>query len=929
MHMHFHARRDSLFDPHRNPLYRADYRPTEYKIPKMKLHFDLGEEKTVVTSRLEINRNPDLPNAGGALILDGEELKLTSLKITENGVTRDMDRSEYQVTDKNLIIKNPPAQPFALDIVTEINPKENTELSGLYMAGPILVSQNESRGFRRITYSMDRPDNLSVYDVTLVADKAQFPVLLSNGNGDFTKTQDLGDGRHSIQWTDPWPKPSYLFAVVAGDLKVLSDTFTTMNGREIALRIAVQPGYEDKIDWAMESIKAAMAWDEKRYGREYDLDVFHVVAVDKFNAGAMENKSLNVFNVSTLVGNADTSTDSELIYIEEVIGHEYFHNYSGDRVTLRDWFELTVKESLTTLREFQFIEDMHSKGIKRIEDATNLKSGQFVEDAGPTSHPVRPDYVEKFDNIYSSTIYEKGAHVIGMLPTMLGEQKWRASMDEYFDRMDGTAATADNFLDIIEEISGKDLTQFRKWYSQSGTPQVSYDGKYDAATQTYTLTLNQMTPPTADQATKENLHIPVAIGLIGQSGKDIALTLKGETTPGPTTRVLELTEASQTFTFTGVTGPVVPSILREFSAPVKVTTVPSQDELVFRMAHDSDPYNKYEATERLMIKTLKNLIKDAQDDLPLNVPADFIAAYGNNLANAMDGDKNFNALTLQLPPSSLVTQDLKVIDPDDVREATVFLKKTLAQHFEQEFRDLYKATMPPAGEKYDLSQEQVGRRDIHNLSLSFLGALKTPEFATAAYEQFTNATNMTERYSALATLSRIPPSGAADTRQIALDAFYDRYKDNPNVVEKWLSLNASISDGDPIQRVKDLMKHPSYDQTNPNLVHALMGGFISGNSSLFHDKNGEGYKFLADTVIHMNGVNASTATGLAKRFTQFKRYDRERQDLMVREMKRIMETPDLDAGIKEVLGKALDTVEKKKPTNDNAAKFGGAAKKAG
>lgn len=924
--MHFHSRRDSLFDPHRNPLYREDYRPTEYKIPKMKLDFALDEEKTVVKSVLDVVRNPDMPNVGGALVLDGEALKLTSLQIIENGVARDLDRSEYQVTDKNLIIKRPPAGPFSLAITTEINPTENTELSGLYMAGPVLVSQNESRGFRRITYSMDRPDNLSTYDVTLTADKEKFPVLLSNGNGDFKQSTDLGDGRHTISWSDPWPKPSYLFAVVAGDLKVLEDSFTTKSGKDVKLRIAVQPGYEDKVEWAMESVKRAMKWDEDKYGREYDLDVFHVVAVDKFNAGAMENKSLNVFNVSTLVGNADTSTDDELIYIEEVIGHEYFHNYSGDRVTLRDWFELTVKESLTTLREFQFIEDMHSKGIKRIHDATNLKSGQFLEDAGPTSHPVRPDFVEKFDNIYSGTIYEKGAHVIGMLPTLLGWPKWRASMDEYFDRFDGKAATADNFLDVMQEISGKDLSQFRKWYSQSGTPQVSYSGDYDAATKTYKLTLTQRTLPTADQATKENLHIPVAVGLIGQSGKDIPLTLAGETKPGDTTRVLELTEGTQTFTFTNVSGPVVPSVLRNFSAPVKITTTPSDEELVFRMAHDSDPYNKYEATERLMVKTLQKLIQDVQDDLPLQLDPAFIAAYGNNLANGLDGDKNFNALTLRLPPQSLVTQDLNVIDPDAVLEATQFLKKTLATTFEQEFRDLYAATKAPVGEKYDLSQEQVGRRDLHNLSLSFLGSAKTPEMAAKAYDQFANATNMTERFDALAVLSKIPPSGAANTREVALDAFYEKYKDNPNVVEKWLQLNAAIPDGDPLQRTKDLMKHKSFDETNPNLVFALMGGFISGNPTLFHDKSGKGYEFLADTVIRLNAVNASTATGLARRFTQFKRYDADRQELMIKQMKRIMETPDLDAGVKEVLGKALDTV-KPKQANDNKNKFGGAANK--
>ena len=923
------AKKEVLFDPHRNPLYRDDYRAPEYKIPKVKMHIDLDEEKTVIKSHIDIERNPAAKTQGGALVLDGEELRLLGLTITENGKTRDLDQSEYIVTDKNLILKNPPAQPFSLDITTEVNPTTNTSLRGIYMAGDVFCSQCEAQGFRRITYFLDRPDNLATFDVTMEADKKRFPILLSNGNGEYKNTTDLGNGRHSITWNDPWPKPSYLFATVAGDMKVMEDTFTTMTGKNVDLRIVVQPGYEDKIEWAMESIKRAMKWDEDRYGREYDLDVFHIAVVDKFNAGAMENKGLNVFNVSLLVGSPETSTDDELINIEAVIGHEYFHNFSGDRVTVRDWFELTLKEGFTVLRDRQFTEDMHSKAIKRIEDAVELRDRQFMEDASPLSHPIRPDKVEEFDNIYTGTIYEKGSHVLGMMHTMFGEKTWRAGTDEYFSRFDGQAVTCDDFINVMEEVSGKDLTQFRTWYSQSGTPEISYHGKYDAATKTYELTLSQRTNPTADQPTKENLHIPVAVGLIGQSGKDVPLVFAGENGGAQTTRVLELTEATQTFKFENVNGPVVPSILRGFSAPVKVTTQPTDEELIFRMAHDSDGYNKYEATERLMIKTLHRLINNVKDDLPLTLSKDFIDAYGANLANALDGDKAFNAKTLALPAYNLVTQDLKTLDPEAVNEALSFMRKTLATTFEQEFRQIYAATATPAGEKYDVNPDQVGRRDMHNISLGFLAKLGTPEMAAKAETQYRTATNMTERLSALSTLSRIPPSGGADARQAVLDDFYEKFKDNNNVVGKWLSVNAAIPDGDPLQRVKDLMKHPSFDETNPNKVYALIGGFISGNPTVFHDTNGKGYGFLADTVIHLNEVNPKTATNLAKRFTQFKRYDAERQALMVKEMERIMETPQLDVGIKEILGKALDTVEKKKPSNDNAAKFGAASKKLG
>ncbi|MCE9506776.1 MAG: aminopeptidase N, partial [Alphaproteobacteria bacterium] len=485
------APKDYLFNPERNPLNRSNYRPAEYKINTANLHINLDEAATEVRSLITVEGNPAVAGIGGPLMLDGQNLKLKSVQILENGKLRPLDPQEYTVTDQHLIIKRPPAGKFSLEIVTEINPAANTQLSGIYTAGDIICSQCEAQGFRRITYFLDRPDNLAVFDVTLEADKQKYPVLLSNGNGDYTKTTDLGNGRHAATWNDPWPKPSYLFAVIAGDMKVLQDSFTTMSGKKVDLRIFVQPGYEDKIAWAMESVKKSMKWDEEKYGREYDLDCFHVVAVDKFNAGAMENKGLNVFNVSLLVGNAETSTDNELISIEAVIGHEYFHNWTGDRVTVRDWFELTLKEGLTVLRDRQFTSDLHSSAIQTIDDAVELRAGQFMEDSGPASHPIRPDRVEEFENIYSNTVYTKGSHVLGMMRTILGDAIWRLAMDNYFDKFDGQAVTCDDFIDNMQEVSGIDLTQFRRWYSQSGTPEISYEGKYDAAAKTYTLTLTQ------------------------------------------------------------------------------------------------------------------------------------------------------------------------------------------------------------------------------------------------------------------------------------------------------------------------------------------------------------------------------------------------------------------------------------------------------
>ncbi|MDD9901899.1 MAG: aminopeptidase N [Alphaproteobacteria bacterium] len=891
------AQNPYLFNPERNPLDRSDYRPTEYKIPSMHMHLNLDREKTVVSSTLYVNRNPEMADAGGALVLDGENLKLSQLKIQEDGDWRwrDMDRQEYTVTDKHLIIKNPPKGPFALGIQTEINPEANTALKGIYMAGDILCSQCEAQGFRHITYFLDRPDNLAKFTVTMEADKKEFPVLLSNGNGDYKKTQDLGNGRHAITWNDPWPKPSYLFATVAGDMKVLEDEFTTMSGKKVDLRIAVQPGYEDKIGWAMESIKRAMKWDEEKYGREYDLDVFHVVAVDKFNAGAMENKGLNVFNVSYLVGDQETSTDSELIDIEAVIGHEYFHNWTGDRVTLRDWFELTLKEGLTVLRDRQFTEDMHSQPIKRIDDAMELRAGQFMEDSSPAAHPIRPDIVEEFDNIYSSTVYTKGSHVLGMLKTIVGDDTWRKGMDEYFDRFDGQAVTCDDFVNVHEEVSGKNLDQFRRWYSQSGTPEITYEGEYDANAKKYILTLTQHTPATADQpeSEKKPLHIPVAVGLIGESGKDAV----------PTT-VLHLMQKKQSFVFDNVDGPVAPSVLRGFSAPVKVKTQPSDDELIFRMAHDSDPFNKYEATERLMVKTIQNLVEDYKNGKELELPQAFMDAYAQNLSTALDGDKAFAARTLMLPLYNIITQDMPTIDPDAVDAALKFTRNTLTKTFERELQNIYVQTAPPMGEKYDVVPEQVGRRELRNTALSYLTRLETPRAVTAAKRQYAAATNMTERYAALANLSRIDVPEA----KAAMDDFYTRYKDNSNLVDTWLGLSAGIPHGDTAGRVKKLMQHPAFDKTNPNRVRAVVGGYL-GNPVRFHNKDGSGYKFLADTVIEMNDINPPIAAGLSRRLAQFKRYDADRQALMIREMERIMKTPKLAKGVKEVIGKALDTAK--------------------
>ncbi len=903
--------RDYLFDPKSKALSRGDYRPSEYTITRTELEFDLDDTATVVKSKLNLKRNPDLKDAGGPLILDGENMKLMSVKM--NG--KDLDRQDFTVTDQHLVIKRPPVGPFTLEIQNEINPSANTKLSGLYKSGDMLLTQCEAQGFRRITYYLDRPDVLSSFKVTLRGDKDKYPVLLSNGNGDPAKSKKLEGGRHEISWEDPHPKPAYLFALAGGQLETLEDTFTTMSGKDVTLRIFVQKGYEDKIDWAMGSIKRSMKWDEEAYGREYDLDVFHVVATDKFNFGAMENKGLNIFNVNYLVGDPKVSTDRELTAIEAVIGHEYFHNWSGDRVTVRDWFELTLKEGFTVLRDRQFTEDMHSRSIKQIEDATALKSRQFLEDASPNAHPIRPDRVEQFENIYSGTIYEKGSHVLGMMRTMVGPKVWRKCTDEYFSRFDGKAVTCDDFINVVQEVSGKDLSQFRRWYSQSGTPEISYHGEYDAKAKTYKLTLTQNTPATADQAQdeKKDLHMPIAIGLISQSGKDINLfennTRDAVRSSFVGTKVLELKHKTQTFEFTDVEGPVVPSINRGFSAPVKVVTQPSTDELIFRMAHDSDGYNRYEAYERYATKVLLDLTKDHQAGKPLKLPQAFVEAYGNNLAAAQSGDRAFAAMMLDLPDRSIVEQSMKVLDPLALKAAEDFTRKTLVKSYKDEFTQLYKETTAPKGETYEVTPDQVRRRALHNVALSYLHELGAKDSLKLVDAQYQSADNMTERLCAFALLTKTSsPEGKK-----ALESFYKKFKNTtPTVIDKWFSLQASAPHGDALKRTNDLMKHSAYDKTTPNRVRALIGGFIA-NTEHFHKEDGSGYKFVADTVIEMNGINPKTATMLAKSLTLWRRYDKKRGGQMKAELERIMKTPKLDGALQEVVGNALKAPKKEEP----------------
>jgi len=916
------AQKKYLFDHTSNALNRADYRPSEYYIPKTDLHFDLNETETIVTSKLTITRNPKLKDTGGPLILDGENLKLMSIKLDG----KELDRQDYTVTKGQLTLKRPPAGEFTLEIKNEINPAGNTALEGLYKSGDLLCTQCEAQGFRHITYFLDRPDVMSKFTTTIEADKTEFPIILSNGNGDPAQSKDLSNGRHSITWEDPHLKPAYLFALVGGKLHTIEDSFTTMSGKEVTLRIFVQDGYEDKVKWAMESVKRSMKWDEERYGREYDLDVFHIVATDKFNMGAMENKGLNVFNVSLLIGTPELSTDAELIAIEAVIGHEYFHNYSGNRVTVSDWFELTLKEGFTVLRDRQFTADMHSTSNKLIEDASDLKSRQFVEDSGPSAHPIRPERVQEFNNIYTGTIYSKGSHVLGMIHTFLGEKTWRKATDTYFERFDGQAVTCDDFIDVMEEVSGMDMSQFKKWYSQSGTPEITYEGEYDAASKTYRLTLTQNTPPSQSQKDKEALYMPISVGLIAQSGKDVDLG------NGEITKILHLSEAKQTFEFKNVSGPVVPSILRGFSAPVKITTPTSDDDLIFRMVHDSDGYNRFEAASELKINRILALTKQIQEGKEPKLDQKFMDAFGVSLDSALDDDMDFAANILSLPNYSVVSQQMDVIDPDALEAAYTATKEQLLATFNAKFETIYQKTRTPANEDYKVIPEQVGRRSLHNVALAYLVADESPAAIQTAKKQFDNASNMTERLSALSSMTR-SENTEADT---AMEQFITKYKDNNNVVDKWLRLQGNMPHGDALARIKSIMdkyqdvkneKDRIFDIKNPNKLRALVGSFAA-NPTQFHRKDGKGYEFLADIIIKLNTINPQIGAGMSRQFMQWRRYDDTRQAHMKTQMQRIMETPDLSAGINELIGQALaseankPTEKKPQASSDKQAKIG-------
>ena len=872
-------------------IFRKDYTPYDYLVESVDLRFELGEETTLVHSRLNMRENYDRATGPRPLVLDGHRFLLLSLKIDG----RMLDPEEYIFAAGHLTISEVPAS-FILEATTELRPQDNTFLEGLYRSDGMFCTQCEAEGFRAITCFPDRPDVLAIYTTTIVADSHRCPVLLSNGNP--VESGELPDGRHYAVWHDPYKKPSYLFALVAGDLACLEEHYTTCSGREVALRIYVQERNREKCGHALRSLQRAMRWDEENFGREYDLDIYMIVAVDDFNMGAMENKGLNVFNSRYVLASPATATDEDFTAIEEVIGHEYFHNWTGNRITCRDWFQLSLKEGLTIFRDQEFSADMESRGVKRIADVRYLRTAQYAEDAGPMAHPVRPEAYMEINNFYTVTVYNKGAEVIRMLRTLLGSGRFRKGMDLYFSRHDGSAATVEDFVKAMEEAGNMDLRQFRRWYEQTGTPRLEIKGKFDSVEGTFTLSVRQAAPATTDGAEWEPLHIPLALGLLDRNGRELPLTLTGERLPGPTGRVLELRKAAETFTFTGLTAEPVPALLRTFSAPVRIDYDYRHDELVHLMAHETDPFCRWEAGQQLAVRLLLGLVADRQAGRDLHLDPDFVAAFRATLTGG-GADRAFLAEALTLPTEGYLAELMAEADPEALFESRQFVRRSLATALKEEF--LAVRTACRTGAPYAVADGCAGDRRLANLCLAYLMTLEEQAIIELSLQQLREADNMTDTIGALAPLT----SCDCPERSAVLAAFYERWGDDRQVVDKWFSLQAASSLPSVLEEVTALLKHPAFELANPNRFRSLVGTFSQANPVRFHSPDGKGYRFLTDQLLRLIPVNPQVAARLLGPMTRWRRFDPRRRELMRGELERIGKVADLPRDVYEVVAKSL------------------------
>ena len=875
-----------MSDP--QPVYLSDYQPPAYRVTHTELTFDLDPAATRVKARLLIERHPEA-DAKAPLALNGEQLKLISLAIDATP----LDAAAYELDDEVLRIAQVPER-FVLESEVEIAPQENTALEGLYQSNGMYCTQCEAEGFRRITFYPDRPDVMATFKVTVIGDQQQEPILLANGNP--IERGELEGGRHFVTWEDPHPKPCYLFALVAGNLHSVEDHFTTMSGRDVTLQIWVEKENLDKTEHAMASLKRAMEWDEQAYGREYDLDLFMIVAVNDFNMGAMENKGLNIFNSAAVLTHPQTATDAAFQNVEGIVAHEYFHNWSGNRVTCRDWFQLSLKEGFTVFRDQCFSADTNSAPVKRIQDVSFFRTAQFAEDAGPTAHPIRPDHFIEITNFYTLTIYEKGAEVVRMLRNLVGEESFRRGSDLYFERFDGQAVTIEDFVGCMAEASGEDFSQFMRWYSQAGTPDIDAHGEYDYVQGEYHLTLRQRTPATPGQPDKLPLHIPVRMGLVGtKSGQDLTLTLNGEKLGKDA--VIHLRDDEQTFVFTDVAEAPVPSLLREFSAPVKLHYPYSREDLAFLLTHDSDGFNRWDAGQRLALLALDDLIAAHRNGVEKVMDSRVVDAFRALLSGPMS-DKAVLAEMLALPSEAYIAEQQPIVDVDAIHAAREFVRQSLALALREEFLSVYDANVTE--EPYAPTPEQIAQRSLKNVALSYLMSIEDEQGLALCESQFAADHNMTDVRQALTLLVH---SDRDDLASPALKAFGEKWAHDPLVMDQWFTVQVSRPQPDVLERVKYLMQHPAFSLKNPNRVRALVGAFAQ-NRVNFHRLDGQGYQLLADVVIELNRLNPEIAARLITPLTRWQRFDETRQALMRSELERIKQQP-LSSNVYEVVEKAL------------------------
>lgn len=873
----------------------SDYQPSNFLISETCLRIELFEDKTIVTGTLKVARNPDVHTSGReTLDLNAEDMEILELRIND----RVLKDTEFAHRENILSIIDIPEE-FTIQTIVKIHPEKNTSLMGLYKSRTMFCTQCEAEGFRKITPYIDRPDVMSEFTTTIVADPKIYPVLLSNGN--CVGETMLDNGLKEVVWHDPFKKPAYLFALVAGDLEFIEDSFTTGSGRDICIRIFVEEKDLDKCDHALRSLKAAMTWDEKTYGREYDLDIFMIVAVDDFNMGAMENKGLNIFNTSAVLANPLTTTDARFQWVEAVVAHEYFHNWSGNRVTCRDWFQLSLKEGFTVYRDSEFSSDLNSRTVKRIEDVRVLRAHQFAEDAGPLAHPVQPESYMEINNFYTLTVYEKGCEVVRMQANLLGAELFRKGTDLYFDRYDGQAVTIEDFVGCMEEVSGLDLTQYKRWYKQAGTPELKVVKIFDAAKNTLTLKFSQSCPATPEAEQKKPFVIPVRIGLLGSEG-DLSMYCHEAGIDGQKDAVLKITQEEQTFVFTGLAEEPAASVLRGFSAPVKLVMDYSENELLRIMRVDSDGFNRWDAAQRLCIDEIHKYRDTLSQGGTPRINENLIEALRELLSN-QSLDKSMVALMLTLPSLEELAELEEQINIDNLYAARKMVRQDIGHALKEDFQRVYFANQ--SDEPFAPSAKQIAQRSLKNVCMGYWLQTRDDGALDAVLNQLHEATNMTDQSSALSGLVNADWSAAISASQTALDAFYEQWKHEALVVNQWLSIQSGSSLEGGLERVQLLQQHSAFDVKNPNKARALIGGFCGLNPNNFHNKNGSGYEFLADQILALNEINPQIASRLVIPLTKWRKMDDSRASLMRAQLGRIAKAKNLSSDVNELVTKSL------------------------